>query len=177
MQNGFVDFREVFDCLFAELCHFANSFLQDFEQSEDVVQDILLKYWERHRLFADMKASRAWLYKAVRNKCLDLLKKERKTGARIQVLELLTLQAPPDFNGLEIYEIDKQVEAALESMSETTARIFSLSRTSGLSYKQIAQELNVSVKTIEYHMSKALATMNSYLREFICLFLLFYMKL
>ncbi len=180
MQNPYIKpgspqklvFRKVFDTYFGELCHFANTFLQDFALSEDMVQETFIKYLKIRDDFSDLKATKYWLYKTTRNSCLDHLKNKKTTSTyRISNLELLTREEPPELSKLELEEIKQAIASTLDELPELTARIFKMSRDEEMTYPEIAKELNLSVKSIEYHISKVLAKMRIRLKDY--LFLVF----
>ncbi len=163
-------FRDVFDTYFGELCHFANTFLQDFPLSEDTVQETFIKYWKIRNDFSDLRAVKTWLYKTTRNSCLDHLKNKKTTFTyRISTLDLLTQEGPPEISAIELEEIKQAIRSTLDELPELTARIFSMSRDDDLTYPQIAKEMNLSVKSIEYHMSKVLAKMRIRLKDYLFL--------
>lgn len=160
-------FREVFDTYFGELCHFAHSFTCDFDLSQDIVQETFIKYWKVRDVFSENGATRAWLYKTTRNGCLDHLKSKRtKTSSRVQALELLSMEMPPELDSIEIKEMKAIIQTVLAELPELTSKIFNMNRYQDMTYPVIAQELGLSVKSVEYHISKALAKLRVGLKEF-----------
>ncbi len=128
-----------------------------------------MNYWQIREQFNSTKATKVWLYKVVRNKCLDVLKTEKKKGARYLTLELLTVEAPPNLSDLEIEEIQQKINLAFKKMPELTLKIFMMSRHNEKTYAEIANELDISVKTVEYHISKALTIMRVHLKDYLYL--------
>ncbi|SMO52210.1 RNA polymerase sigma-70 factor, ECF subfamily [Saccharicrinis carchari] len=160
-------FRNVFDTYFAELCHFAYSFTLDFDLSQDIVQETFIKYWKAKDNFLENGTTRAWLYKTTRNSCLDHLKSKRtKTSCRVEALELLTMEISPELGSMEIEEIKAIIASVLRDMPELSSQIFKMNRYEDLTYPEIAQKVNLSVKSVEYHMSKVLAKLRVGLKEY-----------
>jgi RNA polymerase sigma-70 factor (ECF subfamily) len=163
-------FDDIFTWLFAELCHFSFTFIHDFNQCEDIVQEVFVKYWNIHENFNSEKASKAWLYKTVKNECIDFLRSNKNTNQlRIEILELISNETPPDFSEEELQYIKNQYSMALEELSEQTAKIFVMNREEFKSYKEIAKELGISIKSVEYHISRALLTMRKHLKDYMAI--------
>lgn len=169
-NNERTSFDDIFTWLFGELCHFSYTFIQDFNQCEDIVQEVFVKYWNIHKNFNSEKASKAWLYKTVKNECIDFLRSNKKNNKlRIEILELISNETPPDFSGEELQHIKQQYSRALKELPDQTSRIFVMNREEFKSYKEIAQELRISVKSVEYHISRALLTMRKHLKDYMVL--------
>ncbi|MFO8000794.1 MAG: RNA polymerase sigma-70 factor [Marinilabilia sp.] len=167
-------FREIFENNFSELCYFSNSFVYDWDLCEDIVQNAFIKLWDIVERFPEEKAIRAWLFKVVRNECLDHLKSnEHKNKFRIQALEELTKEAPPDINDLEVQDIKARIDAVLASMPETTQKIFRMSRQEGMAYSKIAEDVGLTEKSVEYHVSKALSILKEQMKD--CMHLLVFL--
>lgn len=163
-------FKLGFENYFPELCHFASAFVRDVDLSQDIVQETFVKLWDIKEQFSDNQSLRAWLYTATRYKCLDYLKSKRhKDKFRTQTLELITKEAPPEFSELEREEIMHTVNLVLDELSETTRKIFNMSRQEGLSYLEIAEKCGLSVKSVESHMSKALKALRISMKDYLFL--------
>ncbi|NJO92408.1 MAG: RNA polymerase sigma-70 factor [Chloroflexia bacterium] len=140
-------FDELFRKYFKNLTWFAIKMVKDRETAEEVVQDLFVNFWEkRHEL--DLKVSiKAYLYRAVYNNCIHVSRKEKLHNSN----ELtLTNELIEDFdNILETSELEIRVFGLIEQLPTECQRIFKLSRFEELKYKEIAEQLQISIKTVE----------------------------
>lgn len=133
--------------------------IHDMEKAEDVVMDVFEKAWnERERLDSNGNV-RAYIYTMVKNRSLEMLRNE----ARIVRLtsEFSGLNTPEGEELMEEGEIEKlllldQIYVSIRQLPPKCAQVFTLAKINGLPYAQIAKEMNVSVKTVENQMGKAL---------------------
>jgi RNA polymerase sigma-70 factor (ECF subfamily) len=150
--------------------------------SEDIVMDSFMYYWERRSSIAPDCNIPAYILTEIKHKCLDYLKhlriqeeaidkikntKEWELNLRISTLEACN---PDKLFSEEMRDI---VNKAINNLPPQTRDIFIRSRYHEKSNKEIAEELNVSTKTIEYHITKALKTLRISLKDYnTCLFFL-----
>lgn len=151
-------FHDLFNKHYEQLVKVAYSVLSDIEHAEDVVQEVFIKFWERQGTFKIEKSVFAYLKKATILHAIDHLRKakmidEHVTKAQLSSLQL-RIQTPETelLNKENLYEIYKKIE----ELPDKSKLIFKLSRFEHLSYSEIAVQLEMSVKSIEYHISKAL---------------------
>jgi len=149
------------------LCIYALHYLHDVEQVEDVVQDCFVRLLEATN---EPQNSRAWLYTAVRNRCIDLLRQHNP---------LLTDIQPKDLDGLisddEAQErsfSEARLWEAIDGLPSRCREIFLLSKRDGLTYREIAQRLGLSEKTVEHQVSKALKRLRGQQNNFFFIFFL-----
>lgn len=172
------EFNELFNNFYSKFLRFAMGYVKETEIAEDFVLEAFSAYWEnRIHLKIDTKPQ-AYILTIVKNKCLNYLqhlqvrqRAEKKINDHNDwklETSISTLGAC-DPNFLFSKEIQEIVNTTLNRLPEKTHQIFSLSRNKGLSYKEIAIELNVSVKTVEFHISKALEHLRLSLKDFITL--------
>lgn len=177
-------FNTLFNEYYPRFIRFALGYIREKQIAEDFVSEAFTIYWEnRNQLSPDTKAP-AYILTIVKNKCINYLQhlrvrlraeKEINDHASWRLtLSINTLDAcNPDFIFSD--EIQQIVDATLQKLPKKTRQVFVLNRYEGFSYKEIAEKLNVSPKTIEFHISKALNQLRLSLKDFICLSpLLFY---
>ncbi|MFZ5428903.1 MAG: RNA polymerase sigma-70 factor [Bacteroidota bacterium] len=164
--------KSLFDTYYPSLCSFALQFLNDHAQAEEVVQDLFVRLWE-NRSHLEIKTSlKSYLFRSVRNQCLNLIQHEKVRQMHAEkIREALFAEDVSDHFFLE-GEIAAGIQSAIEEMPEKRREIFRLNREEGLKYKEIAEKLNISVKTVETHMGLALKSLRDKLRHFF-LFLFF----
>jgi len=155
-------FKELFLVQYAGLCAYANKYLNDMDQAEETVQDLFFNLWQKRERLEINLSMEAYLFRSVRNACLNMLKhiKIREIYKETHERELRESESKHDAP-LETSELEAAIEAAIESMPPERKRIFKMSRLEGMKYREIAGALNLSVKTVEAQMGKAL----KYLRE------------
>lgn len=150
-------FEAIFRSRFKPMVGYALRFVRDLESARGIVQEVFVNLWEKR---ADLDAGReveAYLTTSVRNRCLNYLRDQKKFNH-----ELLDFEGLMDHNWhpvdqLEIAELDARIRQAVDELPEKCREIFLLSRFENLKYQQIADKLQLSVKTVETQMSRALS--------------------
>lgn len=164
-------FKELFFEFYPALCVFAQRYVNDPEASEDIVQETFLKVWKNRRTIDIRISFRNFLLTSVRNSCTDYLRKESVTARYTDQIELPhTSMSPEDFYTLG--ELETRLRQALEKLSSDVREVFEMNRFNGLTYREIATRLELSPKTIEARMSKALKTLRHELKDYYPLLLL-----
>jgi RNA polymerase sigma-70 factor (ECF subfamily) len=174
-------FNALFNECYRMFVRFANSYLGDRQAAEDIVSDSFAYYWDnRDRLPADVN-SKAYILTTVKNKCLNALRHDNVISAasdkmkqhqeRVLALRISTLEAC-DPEELFCSETRRIINETLAKMPEKTRRIFEMSRMEDRTYSQIAASLSLSVKTVEFHIAKALKILGSHLKsDSLCFFI------
>ncbi len=148
------------------LCSHAARFVYDKAVAEDIVSDLFHTFWQKHLHERITHSFRAYLYQAVRQNSLLYLQREAGHTVSSDTLALPDIpQAtvlPTD--QVQFDELSGQIERLLNALSPSVRRVFLLSRFEGLKHAEIAQELHISPKTVEAHLTKALALFRKALR-------------
>lgn len=161
------DFEVLFKEFYNELCNYALKYTKNKEASEEVVQEVFSKIWEK-RTFINIQISiKSYLYISVRNKCLQQIN-HNKT---VKIYEkYISKQERNEFASPHenlVYEETIEIfNNALKTMPEKCNVIFKLSRLEGLKHKEIADELKISTKTVEANITKALKILKKYFPEY-----------
>ncbi len=154
-------FRELFETYYGLLCHYASRILNDDGLAEEEVQEFFVRFWEKRRMISVESSLRSYLYRSVHNQCINRLRREKaallRTGGYRETKEL----EEPQEESFISPELLLELERSIESLPEKRRAVFRLSREEGLTYKEIAEKLAISVKTVEAQMGLAL----KYLRE------------
>lgn len=158
-----------FEALFKEhyntLANYAYSILKNKENAEDVVQEVFIKLWQNTPDVIATPQVKFYLFTAIKNNCISVLRKEAKK-LFVQP-EDVHLAAQPDVveSGQPQTDITAVVNKALLALPPQCLVIFKLSRFGKLTYQQIADELGLSVKTVENQMGKALRIMRDQAKQ------------
>ncbi len=143
---------------------FALIYTQNNETSQELVQDTFLVLWNNRAVLKDNTNLITYLMVVLRNKCLNLLEQTRIRQLYIEEIDDETIYQRANLYVLhdeasqivESEDLHKAIERALSKLPEKTREVFMLSRYDGLKNQQIAETKNISQKTVEYHISKAL---------------------
>jgi RNA polymerase sigma-70 factor (ECF subfamily) len=159
-------FQALFRKYYSAMCHFANQFLADTEVSEEIVQEMFVKIWEKRSVLNIETSVKHYLFRSVRNHCLNQIQHEKiKKQYASKVLELANQEINPDDCFLEV-DLIHRIEKSIESLPPKRREIFRLSREQGMKYKEIAETLDISVKTVEAQMGLALKYLREDLKDF-----------
>ena len=174
-------FNEYYDCFIL----FALGYVKETQIAEDFVSEAFTAFWENRDQLLPNTNPQAYILTIIKNKCLNHLqhvqirqraeKELNKHAEWLLSVSINTLEAcDPDFIFSD--EIKQIVNSALDKLPKKTRQIFILNRYQGLTYKEIAEKMNLSVKTIEFHISKALCRLRFSLKDFLALspFLLYF---
>lgn len=160
-------FEVLFKDYYEMLCQFAVKYVKNMEQSEGVVQDTFYNIWKNKEKLNINTSLKAYLYTAVRNNCLQVLR-TRSLDIKYEnyykshyVNESIS---PSD--ELNAKELSKVINKALNSLPERCQQIFKMSRYEGLKYQEIAEKLSISIKTVEANMGKALKHFRAHLKDY-----------
>lgn len=161
-------FEIVFNSFYSMLCGYANKYLNDPETAEEIVQDVFVKFWEKCETLAPDSSIKSYLYRSVHNTCLNHLKHLKVRDAyRQYVVHYLEKETTYAYGVHEEPDLEIKIENAISSLPPQCQRIFRMSRFEGLKYQEIADNIGISVKTVEVQMGKALRLLRERLRDFI----------
>ena len=179
-------FKYVFDRYYVLLCRFANQMLNDMSLAEEIVDDAIFYLWKHRKEIEITYSIRAYLMRAVRNRCLN----ELNSLAHRTELNFSTYISPENLEFLETifrdddhplgilleHELEDELVRCIESLPEECKRVFKKSRFEKKKYEEIADELNISVNTVKYHIKNALSVLQEKMADYleICILLFFW---
>ena len=164
----------LFKSYYQPLCQYAYSFLRDKDEAEEVVQAAFINIWDKREGIAIQTSVKSYLYRMVRNACLNVIKHQRvikEHEAHEAALGEPVYEGATQ--GVIASELERKITLALKELPEQCRLVFQLSRFEELKYAEIADQLNISVKTVENHMGKALRIMREQLKDYLPLVLIF----
>jgi RNA polymerase sigma-70 factor (ECF subfamily) len=175
-----IDFEKAYIAHFAKMKRFAKEYVLSSEEAENIVQGVFLELWEKREMLSMPVNLVAFLFTAVKNRCLDYLRHQvvvKETKNKLQEEQEITLKMK--FNSLEVFDqsifSEKDIEAtlskAIATLPEKCREIFIKSRIKGEKQKDIAKELNISIHTVETQMNIAYKKLRTELKDYIPLLL------
>ncbi|WP_333818719.1 RNA polymerase sigma-70 factor [Ohtaekwangia sp.] len=161
-------FEMLFRTHYQPLCNYAYTFVQDRDEAEEIVQSTFLSVWEKRENLEIRTAVKPYLYAMVRNACLNMLKHE-KIKQQHATIELAVAEKSVESvtRSVMASELETKIYEAMEKLPQQCRLIFKLSRFEELKYSEIADQLNLSVKTVENQMGKALKIMREQLKDYL----------
>ncbi|WP_341903835.1 RNA polymerase sigma-70 factor [Fluviicola taffensis] len=168
-------FEMVFRDYYKPLVRYGSTFLKDSDEAEDVVQQVFVSLWEKRTQLDIHTSIRAVLYKSVQNACLNKIKHLKIRAGYAEDLKATVVQHDSS-DPVQVNELNERIQVAVENMPEQCGRIFKMSRFEQLRYQEIADQLGLSVKTIENQMGKALKIVREELKDYLPLLILFFIQ-
>ncbi|MGF7039352.1 RNA polymerase sigma-70 factor [Mucilaginibacter lappiensis] len=158
-DNDLVSFKKIYFLYYERLLKLACSFVKSTEVSEEIVDDVFVKIWSNRAKLTGVNNLTVYLYVAVKNKAVNYNLASRITCVDIESVSFEL----KDVNGsvediLITDELAKIINYTIQRLPEECKIVFKLVKEDGLKYRKVAEILNISVKTVEYHMNNALKT-------------------
>lgn len=149
------DAQKAFGILYKEhykpLCWYALRFVDNATDAEDIVQNTLSSLWAKREALETVLHIKPYLYTAIKNACLNFLR-DKKEMYRISELDIELLELSNDIEADDIVKYEK-VCAFITQLPPQSRKIFQLHKLDGYSYKEIAEHLNISPKTVDSHLT------------------------
>lgn len=157
-------FKYLFSTYYPRLRNFASHFISDSDAVEDIIQDAFLQLWKHHETIEPISIQ-SLIFTMVRNGCLNYLKHqaieqdyqaytENRFAGNEQLYYSDMLDNPDQ--QLMMKELQEQIDIILDSIPERSREIFLMSRNDGFKNREIAEQLNISIKVVERHIGRAL---------------------
>ncbi len=161
-------FGQVFNIYYERLCNYANTFMDDIDEAEETVQGIFLILWEKREVIEIHTSVKSYLYQAVHNQSLNRIKHHKVRQLHADFIQH-NAETSGDSGDEKVIgrELEMKINEAVNSLPDQCRRVFQLSRFENFTYAEISQQMNISKKTIENHMGKALRIMREKLKEYL----------
>ena len=160
-------FEVLFKTHFQHLCNFALQYVEDLDTAQGICQKVFITLWEKREDIDPEKSLKSYLFTSVKNRCLNHIRDQKKYRSKVLDLDCADfdiISEEEDKAGIE--ELQVKIEAALAELPEKCRQVFEMSRFQQMKYREIAEELDISQKTVEAHMSKAMKSLRSSLKDF-----------
>lgn len=179
IQNGDMNaFEELYFNMQPRLFAFSKKFIENNEIARDIVQEIFFEFWENRHTTTIKSSVNAYLFRTLHNKCLnyirDLKVREKYSSyvdIKLKEAELFFFDQEQDsYKSIFFKEVQEIFNESMKNLPDSCREIFLLSRMKGLSNKEIADQLNISVRTVENQIYRALKVLKVNLKDYLPLF-------
>ncbi len=173
--------KHKFELLFREhftgLCYFARKYTGDLDSAKEIVHGVFIRIWENRSDFEWDKPAKSYLFTSVYNRSLNYLRDHKKFISHGEATaQNLVVDESVFTDNVETAELENHIQKALRKLPEKCREIFELSRFESKKYTEIAEHLNISVKTVETQMSKALHLLRIELKDYLAFLMLMMLK-
>jgi len=153
---------------FLALTGFARKYVKDLDTAKEIVHDVFINLWEKRNKIDSEKPLGSYLFTSVRNRCLNYIRDHKKFDKTGDITENPGYSQLAENNDpLEIMELEERINLAIDSLPDKCREIFIMNRFRDLKYAGIAKELDISVKTVEGQMSRALRILREKLATYL----------
>lgn len=166
-----ITFERVYKHFLKPLHRYAINMLKDENLAKGMVQNVFLRLWERRSTLSLSGSIQAYLYRSVYHECLNYLRHEKVKMNYQDHLSYTMKSKNEEGSSMELLDLKEKLQQALDVLPERCRTIFQLSRFEELKYQEIANELGISIKTVETQMGKALRILRIKLVDFLPLIL------
>jgi RNA polymerase sigma-70 factor (ECF subfamily) len=144
---------------YKNLCGYANLFTKDPSKSEDIVQNVFVFLWIYRKKIDSNIPIKRYLHKSVYNEFIDQYRKN-KSVISLEEKHLKAINTVIDNNSFDIEKLMTRVNDEIEKLPEKCKRVFILNKKEGLTHDEIAEYLQISIKTVEGHITRAFKILN-----------------
>lgn len=151
-------FESIFRKNFPALCSYSYRFVMNRQVAEEIVDDVFYNLWKNRKRIRITSSFHAYLATSVRNKSLDFLRKSKreKWNSALQDAEAIPCDQSIAYEAMILDELHHRIDAAVDILPPQCRIIFQMSRQQNLKYKDIARKLNISIKTVDTQIGRAL---------------------
>jgi len=157
-------FREIMEQWYSRLFNFANGYLNNRENTKEIIQDVFLQLWNHRSRLAENTSLNAYLFTLTRNRCIDRIRSERRALQFYSDRQEEYIHLTENYNALSdsildnifATELQAEIDSAIAQLPDQCQKVFLLSRNKGLKNREISETLSISEKTVESHITKAL---------------------
>ena len=174
-NSDFNAFRELYDSEFSSLYAYACRFVNNSDVAKDITQETFLSLWEQRAKIISIKNVRGYLHKNIKNRCLNYFKhlkieENHRDTAYIKLKEI-ELNNTEKYNNIFEYidqkELKSRINKILDKLPAERRKVFELSRFQGLKNHEIAKKLELSVRTVDTQIYRAMKTFKEHLKDLV----------
>jgi RNA polymerase sigma-70 factor (family 1) len=170
-------FEQMFNLYAEDLVRYATTIVKDSDDAEDIVQHLFVSIWEKKGIPEISTSLKSYLYRSIHNTSLNKLKQAKVKESYAAHINYVSDGLTSAANVMvEHKETASMIEQAMNELPEQCRKIFSMSRMEQLKYQEIADQLNLSIKTVENQMGKALKHMRERLKDYIIVLIVYFLN-
>jgi RNA polymerase sigma-70 factor, ECF subfamily len=162
-QDDYSGFNRLFFKYYSSLCSYVDTIITDSSGAEDIVQNLFIKLWSDRKKILINKDINSYLFRAAKNSAMNYLRAERNRKKAINNLEIINVQQEKEESNQE--EFLQKLEECINQLPERSKEVLLMHRFEELRQKEIAERLNISIKTIKNQLWKSLRYLKSCLEE------------
>jgi RNA polymerase sigma-70 factor (family 1) len=166
-------YRMIFDAWWCELYKYTVKKIRSKEDAQEIVQNLFLELWEERENLVNINLSH-FLKVCTRNKCVDYIRKKVVEGKYTHHCHLYSEITEDEMQSVYLDDISSQVDMGLNYLPLKSQLVFRLSRFEGYSNKEIADKIQLTEKSVEYHLTKALKVLRVRLKDYVLSSILFF---
>jgi len=164
-ENDPVTWQHLIRTYYPPLCLFAKRILKDDAAAEDVATEIFIKFWQKEKEFTDLQQVKKYLYTAIRNGCLNVIRSQKREDARNTTFTNTLLNVDDSFEKEVLYtELLAEIRKAIDGFSPRMREVFILSYFKHMTNDQIATKLQLSNQTVRNQKALALKLLRKQLK-------------
>jgi len=171
VNDNAVSFEKLFNHYCQALINFSRRYVWDKQIAENIVQDIFVKVWINRSNLDPSKSIKSYLFTSVKNESLKYLRHLDVERRGIEIIDESGIEENNPVRNLDKAELEKNIQHAISNLPEKCREIFSMNRFGNLKYAEIAEILDISVKTVETQMGRALKKLRESLKPFLMILL------
>lgn len=152
-------FKAIYDLFYPAIYRFLQFKLNDDEVARDIIQDVFIKIWENRGQLDENRSFKSYLYKVAGNQALKHFRHEKVVRKHEQEEQIRSHEVESPHTQLEKKELSERLQSAIRQLPEKPRTVYLMSRVENLSYKEIAERLDISIKTVESHIGNSLKTL------------------
>ena len=167
-------FELLFRKFYTPLCRFTNKFLNNTDEAKETVQEVFEKIWEGREDIDPESSLNAYLFRIAHNISINKLRRRQVESKYAELYKIVYIEHNEysPYESMVGNELNEKINYAVNKMPPKCRKVFDLNRMDGLKYSEIANTLNISVKTVEAHMSKALSIVRLELKDYLKILLI-----
>ena len=167
-------FEKIFKSNHRQIIGFCNQFITDWDKAQSLAQEAFINLWLNREKIETLNGIKAFLYTYAKSSCLNYIR-HRKVISKYEDLQLQSKEDQLnrevlesfDFNSLEFTELEELIMRSINELPDQCRRVFMLSRFEGKMNKEIADDLNISIKSVEANITRALKTLRTDLADYL----------
>ena len=159
-------YKQLFNEYYLLLSAFAKKYVDDLEVAKEIVQDLFVHLFEIRNSLIITTSLKSYLYRSVRNRCLNHIKQIQGQERNLENLKLQEASGSDSEDKIMETELEYRIYKIVSQLPEQCRKIFRMSRVEGKQNREIAQTLNLSIRTVETQISKALKILRNNLQDY-----------